>query len=78
MLKGQVIKKFYLVLPMGGKHEFFGAFICWMFTGFSGKLENHYSNGSGSKQLINFFVGFIGVVSIGIAIAVLKSKISDP
>lgn len=58
---------------MGSKHEFFGAFICWMFTGFSGKLEKHYSNGSGAKQFINFFVGFIAVVVAGVTIAVLKA-----
>jgi hypothetical protein len=62
---------------MNSKYEFFGAFICWMFTGFRGKLENHYSNGSGSRQLINFFIGFIGVILIGISLAVIKSKISD-
>lgn len=55
--------------------EFFGAFICWMFTGFRGKLGNHYSNGYGYKQFINLFIGLIAVISIGIAIAVIKSKV---
>lgn len=58
--------------------EFFGAFICWMFTGFRGKLDNHYSNGYTYKQVINIIIGLIAVIAIGTSIAVVKAKISGP
>jgi hypothetical protein len=57
--------------------EFFGAFVFWMFHRFKGKLADHYSMGSGPKQLANYFIGFLSVISIGIAIAWIKAKISD-
>jgi len=54
------------------KVEFFGAFICWMFTGFRGKLSSHYSQGSASKQVINFIVGFVSTIVIGVAAAWIR------
>jgi hypothetical protein len=58
----------------GRQVEFLGATVQWIFSGFRGKVSDYYSRGSGTRQLLNFLIGIIVIVVIGVSLALFNQR----